>query len=79
MKRIQLTHKIEGNIHVGHVPYVTIADTPLKDCSYPVIQKELLGLIKTLEEKRERILELEAENKQLRAERDSWADAAQDE
>lgn len=58
-------NKIEGSINISQVPYVTIADKPLQECSHFLIQREILALVSRLDEKRERIRRLESYLKSL--------------
>lgn len=65
----------EGSVRVSSVPYVTIGDTPLKDCSPMRVQREILALVNRIQSLREENANLRAALKREQAALDEATDA----
>jgi ABC-type ATPase involved in cell division len=48
----------EGQVRITTSPFVTIADTPLAECTTPEIAKEIMSLCKRIEDQRNTIISL---------------------
>jgi hypothetical protein len=55
----------EGNIEVRDVPEITLKDKPLAECNTAIVAREIMSLVRLLQEKRARINQLERYIKSL--------------